>query len=103
MNFLRMAGAFLLVPCVFACTPAFSDRSSAVVGPRVLAIRSEPAEALPGDEVSYRILVVDEQGTVDSLRAEWTYCTQPKSTNELNDVATACFGDGAVDSDGGTS
>ena len=103
VNFLRMAGAFLLVPCVFACTPAFSDRSSSVVGPRVLAIRSEPAETLPGNDVAYRILVVDDQGTVDSPRAKWTYCTQPKSTNELNDVATACFGSGAVDTDGGTS
>ena len=105
VNFLRIAGFFLLLPCVFACTPAFSDRSSAVTGPRVLAVRSEPAEAPPGNDVSYSLLVVDDQGTVNSLRAKWTYCTQPKSTNELNDVATACFGSGVVVEpalDGGT-
>jgi hypothetical protein len=102
---LRITRAFLLLPCVLACTPAFSDRSSAVSGPRVLAIRSDPAEAPPGNDVSYRILVVDDQGPVNSPRAKWTYCTQPKSTNELNDVATACFGSGVVfepGPDGGT-
>jgi hypothetical protein len=105
VNLLKIARILLILPCLFACTPAFSDRSSAVSGPRVLAIRSEPAEALPGSDVSYRILVVDDQGTVNSPRANWTYCTQPKSTNELNDVATACFGSGVVfepGPDGGT-
>jgi hypothetical protein len=104
VNIARVSRLFLLVPCVFACTPVFSDRSSAVTGPRVLAIRSDPAEVPPDTEVSYRILVVDDQGAVDKLRAKWTYCTQPKSTNELNDVATACFGDGVVmDGDAGAS
>jgi hypothetical protein len=103
VNLRRIVGVMLLLPVVFGCQPAFSDRSSAVTGPRVLAIRSEPAEALPGAEVSYRILVVDDQGAVPSPRASWTYCTQPKSTSELNDVSAACFGAGAADSDGGAS
>ena len=90
------------MPCVFACAPEFSDRSSAVSGPRVLAIQSSPAEVLPGNPVSYRILVADEQGTVSTLRATWSYCTQPKPTNELNDVANACFGSGDIVSAFGT-
>jgi len=58
-----------------------------------LAVGSSPAEALPGDDVEYRILVVDDAGTVASPGVRWSYCNQPKPTNELNDVASACFGD----------
>ena len=86
----------LLAPAVLACAPEFSDRSSEVRGPRVIAIRSTPAEVLPGATVSYRLLVADETGTVSTLRATWSYCTQPKPTNELNDVSAACFGVGEV-------
>jgi hypothetical protein len=88
--------AALILPCTAACTPAFSDRSSAVGGPRVLAVQSTPAEASPSDSVSYRILVVDEHGTIAKPEVSWSYCTQPKPTNELNDVATACFDGGDV-------
>ncbi len=80
-----------LLPLLAACTPAFDDRSSAVDGPRVLALRSLPAEAAPGEALQYQLLVVDQAGTVRSPRATWSYCTQPKPTNELNDVASACF------------
>ena len=93
VNLAKFAGIALL-PCALACTPEFSDRSSAVGGPRVLAIRSEPAEGSPGANTSYRMLVVDGKGTVASPRASWSYCTQPKATNELNDVSPACFGSG---------
>ncbi|MEP7050723.1 MAG: hypothetical protein ABJB12_10235 [Pseudomonadota bacterium] len=87
---LRLALLALFVPCA-ACTPAFDDRSSQVVGPRVLAVRSIPAEAPPKAAVAYRILVVDENGTVAKPQLDWQYCTQPKASNELNDVAAACF------------
>lgn len=102
VNLAQFACAALLLPCVVACAPEFSDRSSAVAGARVLAIRSQPAEAVPGTNTEYRILVVDEKGTVPSPRATWSYCTQPKPTNELNDVATACFGDGNIVTQFGT-
>ena len=92
----KIAGAALLVPCALACTPEFSDRSSAVLGPRVLAVRSEPAEASPGANTSYELLVVNDEGPVPTLRATWSYCTQPKSTNELNDVSPTCFGSGSA-------
>lgn len=96
VNFAKIAGVVLLLPCALACTPEFSDRSSAVIEPRVLAIRSEPAEAAPGASASYRMLVVDEKGPVPAPRAEWSYCTQPKATNELNDVSPDCFGSGSA-------
>ncbi len=90
---LSLAG---LLASAVACTPEFTDRSSAVTGARVLAIGSSPAEALPGSDVTYKILVVDANGLLKSPNVSWSYCTQPKPTNELNDVATACFENSAL-------
>ncbi|HEY0463099.1 MAG TPA: hypothetical protein VGC79_02770 [Polyangiaceae bacterium] len=94
VNLRKIAVLVALAPCLFACAPEFSERSSAVTAPRVLGIRSSPAEVLPGEDVSYQLLVGNVQGTVASPRADWSYCTQPKATNELNDVAPQCFGEG---------
>jgi hypothetical protein len=94
VNLRMIGGCALLAPCLLACAPEFSDRSSEVTAPRVLGIRSTPAEALPGTEVFYQLLVGGENGTDTSPHAKWSYCTQPKATNELNDVAPACFGKG---------
>ena len=94
VNLRKIAGLVLVAPGLLACAPEFSERSSDVITPRVLGIRSTPAEALPGTNVSYQLLVGGVDGTVASPRAQWSYCTQPKATNELNDVAPACFGEG---------
>ena len=90
----KIAGLAVLLPSLFGCAPEFSERSSAVTAPRVLGIRSTPAEALPGDDVSYQLLVGGVDGSIASPEAHWSYCTQPKATNELNDVAPQCFGEG---------
>lgn len=92
-----MAHAFkllLVLPLLVACNPEFDNRFSTVDAPRVLAVRSSPAEAAPSDDVSYRMLVVDAQGTIENPGVDWSYCTQAKPINELNDVAVECFGDG---------
>ena len=96
VDLLKVLGFALLAPAVASCAPEFSDRSSAVTGLRVLAIRGTPAEVVPGKEVAYQLLVVDPQGEVPAPRADWSYCTQPKPTSELNDVATACFDNPSV-------
>jgi hypothetical protein len=77
-----------------ACTPEFDNRASTVDAPRVLGVQAMPAEAPPGGSVSYRILVVDQQGAVDEPTVDWSYCTKSKPLNELNDVASECFGEG---------
>jgi len=83
-----------LLPLLAACSPEFDNRASTVDAPRVLGVRATPAEAPPGASVSYRILVVDEQGTVGDPEVDWSYCTKAKPLNELNDVASECFGEG---------
>jgi len=83
-----------LLPLLLACNPEFDTRASRVETPRVLGVRATPAEAPPGASVSYRILVVDQQGNVDDPKVDWSYCTKSKPLNELNDVASECFGEG---------
>lgn len=83
-----------LFPLLVACAPEFDNRASAVDAPRVLGVQALPAEAAPGASVSYRILVVDQHGNVDDPEVDWSYCTKSKPLNELNDVASECFGEG---------
>ncbi len=83
-----------LLPLIVACNPGFPDRSSSVESPRVLGVQAVPAEAPPGASVSYRILVVNQQGTLGDPQVDWSYCTKSKPLNELNDVASECFGEG---------
>ena len=83
-----------LLPLLVACNPEFSARSSRVDAPRVLGVQASPAEAAPGASVSYRILVVNQQGTIDGPEVDWSYCTKSKPLNELNDVAAECFSEG---------
>jgi hypothetical protein len=85
----------LLLPLAgAACNPAFEDRFSFVDAPRVLAVQSTPAQVVPGMSASYQVLVVNSKGTVASPQVAWSFCTQAKPVNELNDVASTCFGTG---------
>jgi hypothetical protein len=82
------------LPLLVACNPEFANRFSTLDAPRVLAVQATPAEAAPGNRVSYRLLVADQQGTVLRPEADWSFCTQAKPISELNDVAAECFGTG---------
>jgi len=70
-----------------ACSPTFTDRPSLISGPRLLAVRGEPAEARSGDTVAYELLVAD----ADASKAQWQYCNTPKPLDENNIVATGCL------------
>lgn len=82
----------LLLPLIAACNPVFDDRFSEVDSPRVLAVQSNPAQVAPKQTVQYQTLVVNTRGTVTDPQIDWSFCTQAKPVNELNDVAVACFG-----------
>ncbi len=60
----------------------------------MLAILTEPAEAKPGEAVTYRSLVASPDGTVDAVPS-WAFCTAPKPPTEDNAVSTQCA-DGAA-------
>ncbi|HEY4102292.1 MAG TPA: hypothetical protein VGM44_00310 [Polyangiaceae bacterium] len=62
-----------------------------MTGPRVLAVRSDPAEALPRVKVAYSSLIVDQSGIAPNPQVTFSYCNQPKPVNELSDVGAECF------------
>jgi hypothetical protein len=69
---------------------------SLVVGRRVLAVAADPPEVAPGDAVTLRALVVDEDGVVDQPAVRWSFCRSPRGATETGSVPDACV-DGDVD------
>jgi hypothetical protein len=87
---------------VSACKPNVGRAPSLVVGPEVLAVRGVPAEAKPGDPVTYDLLVASLDGTVTDPVANWDVCTTPKPPAESNSVAAACVDAPPGDAQGAT-
>jgi hypothetical protein len=67
-----------------------------------LAVRGVPAEAKPGGQVSYDLLVASPDGTVTDPVANWDVCTTPKPPAESNSVAAACVDAAPGDAQGAT-
>jgi len=76
---------------VVACEPDLSVDDWLVTRPRVLAVQSEPAEALPGTSLGYRILLATNDADPQSVTLSFELCTQPKSPLENNSVPRACL------------
>jgi hypothetical protein len=70
------------------CNPTFQERPSLVDGPRILAVKGEPAEVRPGETVSYTALVADTDA------GAWSWCNVPKPLDENNIVANGCLSGG---------
>jgi len=85
-----------------ACKPNVGRAPSLIVGPEVLAVRGVPAEAKPGDSVTYDLLVASPAGTVTDPVANWDVCTTPKPPAESNSVAAACVQAAPGDAQGST-
>jgi hypothetical protein len=79
-----------------SCQPTFSDRPSLVSGPRILAVRAEPAETKPGDAATYDALVVGADGTIAAAPAAWAFCVTPKLVAENDSVSEGCLQDNGV-------
>lgn len=84
------AVAVVLVVAAAACQPTFDDDPSRVTGPRVLAVRSEPAEAKPGEAIEIRALYTD--GVTTAVRPlAFDFCTARPALAEPTAVASACI------------
>jgi hypothetical protein len=81
---------FLVLLAAVGCKPAVGRSPSLIVGPEILAVRGDPAEASPGASVSYQFLLASPVGTVTDAQGTWDVCTQPKPPSESNSVASAC-------------
>jgi len=86
--------AFVLF-AIAACAPELGERESHVQSARVLAVRADPPEAAPGEDVTFTALVASPGGTLGASLA-WAYCTAPKSIAENEIVSSACLGDDAT-------
>ena len=87
----------LVGAALFGCKPQLGTPVSLITGPTILAVRGEPAEATPEQQVSYELLAVDTEGRVPaadsaiSLPALWAICSTPKPPIETNAVNRACL------------
>jgi hypothetical protein len=86
---LRIAGAFALAAS--ACKPDLDETVSIVSKPIVLAVRSDPPEALPRASVTYTALYVDGSGPVPRPAIGWAFCNARKPLAELGPVNTECL------------
>lgn len=85
------AGLLASAALVGACKPELEGRASEVTGTRILAVRSEPAEAAPGKDVTYTSLVASADGEVAAPPLDWAFCTLPRPVAENADVSVLCF------------
>jgi hypothetical protein len=92
----------LLTLALAACKPTVGRAPSLITEPEILAVRSLPAEAKPGDPVAYDLLVVSPEGTVSDPVAAWDVCSQPKPPAESNSVAAGCVTAAAGEAQGAT-
>jgi hypothetical protein len=72
------------------CVPDFVDDTSQVSAARVVAVRSEPAEAAEGELVSLRALVVAADRSI-TTQPLWSLCLDRKPLSELGPVSPECL------------
>ncbi|HEY3254561.1 MAG TPA: hypothetical protein VGJ91_11455, partial [Polyangiaceae bacterium] len=78
-------GALALI----ACRPELDDDYWRVDAPRVLAVKSEPAEAKPGARLTFTAFL--SAPDTANLVPVWNFCTAPKPVPENNAVSSACL------------
>jgi hypothetical protein len=58
---------------------------------RILAVKAEPPEALPGDPTTYTALVAGPDGAVPNPAVNWGFCNERKPLTENNVVSAVCL------------
>ena len=80
----------LALAAVLGCEPNLDQRTFAVSSPRVLAVRSDPAEAPPGGTVALSTLYVSANGPMSSGPFDWAFCDDRNPLTNLGPVSPAC-------------
>jgi hypothetical protein len=76
---------------LLSCQTEFERRPSRIDRQRVLSIRSEPAEARPGESVEVSVLVASPEGTVLNPLPAWAFCLKRPPAAAYNVVADECL------------
>ena len=78
-----------------ACTPDIEGGASIIDGPRVLAIRSDPAEAAPKGNppttITWTALFVGPDGDQDANLLDWAICTERKPLVTAGEMSNECL------------
>lgn len=74
-----------------SCREPLDDNLSDLTALRLVAIRSEPAEAEPGDDVRLSALVVGHDGVLAAADVDWAFCLAPKPPGEVGTINRACL------------
>jgi hypothetical protein len=77
---------------VHGCKPDLGPGDSLIATTRVLAVRSDPAEATAGSVVTLTSFVASPDGTVSDASIAWSACVAPKPLTTDNAVSDACLG-----------
>jgi len=72
------------------CKPDVGQAPSLITDYALLAVKGDPAEAKPDENVVYSFLLASPSGTVTDATAGWDVCETPKPPAENNSVASAC-------------
>ncbi|MEO8900917.1 MAG: hypothetical protein ABI488_04655 [Polyangiaceae bacterium] len=86
----------LLGATLVACAPEFDDDASRITVPRILAVRSEPAEAAPGTALIFSAFIALPEGSSAPVPS-WAFCRAPKPPTENNVVSSDCLAAAALD------
>jgi hypothetical protein len=76
---------------VAACKPDLNLTDSIVTGPRILAVRVDPAEGAPRARIQYTALYVDATGPIPGPPLEWAFCNARKPLAQLGPVNPDCL------------
>jgi len=88
--------AMVLVAATVTCVPALGPGDSLITSTRILAVRADPAEAVPGTKVTFTSFVAGPGGTVTNAGIDWSFCTAPKPLTEDNVVSNVCLGSSSL-------
>lgn len=86
-----VVAALALWAAVPGCKPDLGDDDALVASARALVVTSTPAEAKPGDVVTYRVLLADPTGTRVDVPVRWAHCVEPKPLSAPGPILAACL------------
>lgn len=84
-----LAGAVVLGAS--GCKPELEGRPSLVDSPRVIAIRSTPAEVIAGSNVTYDVLVAQPVDDTSEPALDWALCLAQKPLASSGSIAEECL------------